>query len=340
MRVIDWMVFGLFPLALTLQWVPEQQTPFLPPEGQTLLIIGQDLGAIGGLPDYADGYTDHVGLVPAGLTTYTSITGLNGLESLANWGSGDVNAQLLMEAERYQHTVLAIGLWLGAPNLQTLAKGGYDDNLATLGRWIAAQKRPIFLRIGYEFDGPWNAFDPAEYVLAWRHIVDELRQLQVTNVATVWQAATAANFETYQSHDWLDWYPGDDYVDWFGLSYFTPDTAVLDAFLKLAREHGKPVMIAEATPRGLDLSRNTGSSSWQTWFAPFFDYIHTNADVIRAVAYINVDWDSQAMWSGQGWGDSRVQSNAELMDAWRAEIESDFWLQAAPDLFSRLNDPA
>ena len=125
-------------------YAQENDVIYLPPTGKTLLIIGQDLGAIGGLGDYSDGYTDTVGVIPAGLTTYTGITDLGGLQSLANWGSGDVNAQLLMDEPQYDNSVLSIGLWLGGDNLSAIANGTYDNNIETLANWIAEQERPVF----------------------------------------------------------------------------------------------------------------------------------------------------------------------------------------------------
>ncbi len=319
------------------QETPPLNAPYLPPDGQALLIIGQDLGAIGGLDAYTDGYSDHIDMIPAGLTTYTSLLDLAGLQSTANWGSGDVNAQLLVEAPTYEHTVLAIGLWLGSDNLAGIAAGNADSQIETLGNWIAAQNRPVFVRIGYEFDGAHNAYDPADYIRVFRRIVDLWRKQCVTNIAIVWQSATMAS-GTYLNHDWLDWYPGDEYVDWFGLSYFEPDAQILNDFLDMAREHNKPVMIAEATPYGLPVNGPDGDSVWDEWFAPFFDFIHQNSDIIRAVAYINVDWDSQPMWNNQGWGNSRIQDNDVIMERWLAEIKSDFWVQSSSDLFDVLHE--
>ena len=48
------------------------------------------------------------------------------------------------------------------------------------------------LRIGYEFDGEWNHYNPQYYVPAYRHIVDRLRANGVTHFASVWQSATFA----------------------------------------------------------------------------------------------------------------------------------------------------
>ena len=80
---------------------------------------------------------------------------------------------------------------------------------------------------------------------------------------------------------------------------------------------------------------------WEAWFVPFFDFIHNNNDVIRAVAYINTHWDSQGMWhceegvqagsdgcNNGNWGDSRVQANELIKQRWLNEINnSDRWIQ-------------
>lgn len=311
------------------------QAKFMPPEDKTLLIIGQYLGAIGGLADYKEGYVDSVQVVPAGLTTYTGIPSLGGLREKDNWGSGDVNAELLVNTPQFDNSALSIGLWVGAGDLKNVAAGTHDEAIDTLGNWIKEQKRPVFLRIGYEFDGIWNAYEPADYVAAFRHIVDRLRALEVNNAATVWQSATW--FEgNYNQHGWMEWYPGDDYVDWFGMSYFIPAAEVFNNWLKLAREHGKPVMIAESTPKGKSTTSSEGDALWADWYQPFFDFIHNNADVIKAVAYINVNWDEQNMWKGQGWGDSRVQINPALLKHWHDEISNDLWLQSSAELFDAL----
>ena len=155
-----------------------------------------------------------------------------------------------------------------------------------------------------------------------------------------------------------NWYPGDEYVDWMGVSYFVYDRYVHDPFLNFARQHNKPVMVAEAAPQGYDLDELTWSSPshdgstrndrtaeeiWDAWFAPFFDYVDENRDVVRAVAYINVDWNAQPMWEPgvQGyWGDSRLQVNTSIREHWLAEIDSDFWLHGSLKLFRILQgDP-
>ena len=103
-------------------------------------------------------------------------------------------------------------------------------------------------------------------------------------------------------------------------------------------------MIAEAAPQGYDLARGTKCSIspvwdgpaggncrklhaaqiWSEWFAPLFAYAAANADVVRAIAYIGVDWDRQPMWgppyANGYWGDTRLQASPSIARQWNAAI--------------------
>lgn len=101
---------------------------------------------------------------------------------------------------------------------------------------------PFFLRIGYEFDGwSWNHYNKKNYLKAWKRIHTLLTEMEVKNVAYIWQSkGSGSNQDVLE-----DWYPGDDLVDWCAYSYFgNPDTEMLT----FARKHNKPVFIAEASP--------------------------------------------------------------------------------------------
>jgi len=329
---------------------------FEPPENQKLLILGQDLGAIGGFPaPNNDGYLDHGLPPPAGVTTYLSLPSLRGLTSKVNLWSGDLWAQGLIDHPALRHSTLAIGLHL-VDQEKKIAAGKQDAAIEKLAHWIKSARLPVFLRIGYEFDGSWNHYDPPAYKVAFRRIVETFRRLEVTNCAFVWQSCTSP-VSGYQTKDINDWYPGDDVVDWAGYSWFlnTPKQVELtDRLLAFARAHGKPVMVCEAAPQGYDLARltkrtiaggkdskpKTPAEIWSEWYAPFFAYIEKNADVVKAVAYINVYWDSQPMWGPpyrQGyWGDSRVQANPHIKARWLETVSASGWLHASPDLFQHL----
>lgn len=341
-----------------------------------LLIIGQDLGSVRGYIDSgccpaADGNTAYLYFYDL-LSPQAGYGGLgmdpNGepLDAEYDWGGGPVSAW--KSATEFGTEALAIGLSITENDhpgaLDRLAAGEYDANIRQLARFLNSVDVSVYLRIGYEFDGFWNhGYQDAErYKTVWRRIVDGLRAEQVSNTRFVWQAAV---FPMDRMHDGKpdrlsDWYPGDDYVDWMGFSSFVglderpaievdeaPPTAreLIDELLTLAREHGKPVMIAEAAPQGFDLAAGTVADIapgwdgpqagdrlsvspdeiWDQWYGPLFDYMNENGDVIRALAYINCNWDEQDLWdepyeSGY-WGDSRLEASPELARRFTRAVE-------------------
>jgi len=289
----------------------------LHPEGKTSLILGQELGAVGGFPgEHDQGYVDYVGM-PAGVTIYTDLMFPWSLQFPVNFGSGILCGPCYLDNPAFDGTMMAIGLYM-VNDLPNVASGARDANIKLLGDFIKSSARPVLLRIGYEFDGSWNGYAPALYVQAFRRIMDRLRAQGVTNVAAVWQSS---GYTTSKS-TLLRWYPGDEYVDWVAYSYFKQSNPS-GGMMTIARERGKPVMIAESTPQR-NLSLGDPIVHWNTWFAPFFAHIHANADVIKSVAYINTRWFDQAAW-GVGWGDSRVQIRPEIKALWIAEMQDPIW---------------
>ena len=337
------------------------------PDQPPVFIVGQDLGAIRGY--LASGCCPR----PDGLTAYLSFFNLrssaagyggvgfdNAGEPLAaehSWGSGPVDAR--KTATAFGVGDLAIGLHLidtvGSASLDQLIAGEYDANIDKLLKLFALVEGTVYLRIGYEFDGAWNAAyaDPARYVRAYRHIVETIRSRDAGNVRFVWHASASPVDDVLDGRreDIARFYPGNEYVDWFAFSWFhhpdaRPSVAVdhppatprelAEEVLTMARAAGKPVMIAEAAPQGFDLSRlsrrsispiwdgdaGTGPRAlsteeiWRAWYEPLFRLMNDNRDIVRALAYINCDWDAQPMWgppyAAGYWGDSRLQANARL----------------------------
>lgn len=297
-----------------------QADPFLPPQGKVLVMVGQDKETI-------DQYVQSTGHVPAGLMIYTSVQEVSGLTEPKDFGANIQYGQYLVD--KYPDSVLQIGLYMvGA--LEDTISGKYDDAIAKLGTWIKATKRPVYLRIGYEFDLPENGYDPVLYQKAYRYIVDYLRQQSVDNIAYVWHS----HGYFFPEKPMMDWYPGDDYVDWFAVSFFKPfNQGNVNFIAKRAQEHGKPFMIAESTPFGTGTGK--GEKSWNMWFKIFFESIERYH--VKAVCYINSDWESQSMFKGKGWGDARIQANDWIKERWLKEISRSQFMHATPSLFKNLN---
>ena len=290
---------------------------FAPPDGKVLLIIGEDKIS-------TDDYARTIGIVPGGTMLYTAIQDAQALDMPVDNGGGIQDGKYLLE--KYPDSVIQVGLWM-VGGLEGVVKGEYDGNIDKIGNWIIQAKRPVFLRIGYEFDLPANNYEPKAYRLAFRYIVDRLRKAGVTNAAYVWHSY--ANLPPYPLNDW---YPGDDYVDWFAVSMFGTPNIYMKNFAKMAREHHKGFMIAESAPQG-DGSKY-GLTSWKLWYGSFFKFI--NEENVQVVCYIDLNWETLPMFKGQGWGDSRVQANEIVKKKWMDEVQDKKYLNASPGLFKLL----
>ncbi len=278
------------------------------------------------------GVTLYTGILPTSLHPNTApedatfyIGGIEGPP--VNEASGDVDFHATLEAYDAHNdgepVALAVGLHLsdswnncinqplralnatGDPDVGDVSDPGsmaYQWRYAIdrMIKWFDEQDRPVFLRIGYEFDGPWNCHNQEFYIGAFRYIKQRIDELGAEKVATVWQAATYPNDGDPQYHfdasggpnvgdraqaiqdHYSDWYPGSEYVDWVGISFFygaryaeypwsctdesRPGTvahvsprSLQDALAEFARRHGKPLMIAESAPQGVSVSEMTWS---------------------------------------------------------------------------------
>lgn len=362
----------------------------LPPNKKVILSIGQDLTTIW---EYQQsGHFPTIGATVGYLAFYSLTSSshpmFGGLgEDMdgnpimdIHWGAGPVNAHSTAYGYPNSALVLALGINEGNDSetwcsgcLAQIGAGQWDHNIRRLAKFCKDYNEPVYLRIGYEFDGKWNHGygNTTNYKNAYRRIVDIMRQEGANKVAFVWQSSTSPIDDKLDGHaeNIEDWWPGDSYVDWLGLSWFLlPDEAPLvtgfyqtqktlaDEIVNLARSKNKPVFISESSPQGYDLNNLTNShisyvwdgdagtntvnksasTIWNEWFSPYLAYIHNNADVIRGVTYINTHWDSQSKWQPpypEGyWGDARLQQNSTIRNNWKNEINTSFWYHGSPSV--------
>jgi hypothetical protein len=193
--------------------------------------------------------------------------------------------------------------------------GGHSDSIIkSAARSLAALKRPVFLRWGWEMNGDWypwagpnNGNDPQGYVDCWRYLHRVFAQQGVRNVAWVWsinwnnRPPTAANrFQLY--------YPGDGYVDWVGLSgYNLSHESPPTLYDPLYNAYGsrKPVFITEVA------AADFGGVTQGDFIRKFAAYVAARP-AIGAVAWFDTDTHKDAPYN---W---RVDANADSLAAYRA----------------------
>jgi beta-mannanase len=165
-----------------------------------------------------------------------------------------------------------------------------DGELRRLAQVARAhQPQVILLRWGHEMDlaglYPWSANDPTLYRAAFRHVVDTFRAAGATNVRWVWSPAGEPGAAEY--------YPGDDAVDYVGLTVLGDPEWERDfghasprSMSELLRPRyaeiaafDKPVLIAELGVSGDDHDR-------QAWLAAGLASLG-EFDRVRGVVYFN-----------------------------------------------------
>ena len=213
--------------------------------------------------------------------------------------------------------------WIGGTIVvpaDTILGGYWDIRIRELAGIIKSIGEPVYVRPGFEFgSGNHGAhaaddFTAEEFKAIWIRIVNIFAEGGVENVAWVWNTVNPWMF------DYMQWYPGDAYVDWWGINYFTLEQIESsDQFLKDAKEHNKPVMICESSP--IHNEGATNAQNWQQWYKPFFDKIDAFPH-IKGFIYISNPWDKPGFWDD--WADSRINNHStdpEVRKNYAKEIE-------------------
>jgi hypothetical protein len=158
-----------------------------------------------------------------------------------------------------------------APRLAAILDGSQDAVIVARARSVRRFASPLFLRWAWEMNGGWTEWSgpnnetagrhdgASKYVRAWRHLHDVFAREGVTNVSWVW----APNGQSVPARSWnaaAAYYPGDDYVDWIGVSaynwanrrpwsHWSSFAALVSPFYRRWASR-KPLMVAETASAG------------------------------------------------------------------------------------------
>jgi hypothetical protein len=113
-------------------------------------------------------------------------------------------------------------------NLDRITRGDFDPALAAWAQAARATGTPLMVEFGTEVNGdwfPWNgrwyggAAGPEKFRNAYRHIVDLFRREDARNVTWVFHV-DASRSPDAAWNTMAAYYPGDDYIDWLGISVY------------------------------------------------------------------------------------------------------------------------
>ena len=189
--------------------------------------------------------------------------------------------------------------------------------------------RPIFLRIEFEYNGSgvcpkWKCYSDSEVKDFYTNMADALERRSVTNVARVWTIAA----ERGSLNNAMRFYPGDEYVDWFGIDIFEKDefdNPLVKGLVAEAERRKKPVFLPELSPRYVGVNQ---ASDWNDYFVQLFDFIRDNESV-KGFNYIHHPWeDENDRW--KGWKNSKISDgNATLRSNYITELNQSWFYHSS-----------
>lgn len=250
------------------------------------------------------------------------------------------------QVEEPDYTLPAI---IGDP--ETGTAGTFDDYLHQYAKDIVATGLPLGIRLDHEMNGvwyPWSETDgqgnsinenrEGDFVKMWQHVHEIFAEEGANDlVIWIWAPNIINNLPaTHQSSEFLDGlYPGDDYVDWVGLSgYLRPAykpendftfSYTFDASLnELRRITNKPIFLTE-----IGASETGGHKA--DWVTSLFESLaKPENDDIVGISWFNLAVTTyvEGERSTNDWRiDSRTDSLAAFIEG-LARPDSDFTLTA------------
>lgn len=229
--------------------------------------------------------------------------------------------------------------------LQRIRSGEYDEQLKV---WAQAAKKsavPILIEFGTEVNGkwfPWNGkwngetyidingqsahSGPQLFIETYRHIIDIFRTQQVDNVTWVYHV----NALSSPDQNWNDldaYYPGDDYIDWVGVSVYgaqSPneewrdfDSIYSPAYNKIITFSNKPIGIVE-----LGVAEGAEENMKAQWLTQALGSLQQGKyPDTRAVSYWHSSWESEGVVHSLN-----IDSSAASAQSFKYAIHSDFFV--------------
>jgi hypothetical protein len=178
--------------------------------------------------------------------------------------------------------------------LRDIALGVYDAYFKEFAETVKDFDGPVFISINHEMNGTWYPYSEAypnsgvtsaDYIASWRRIVDVFRRAGANNVAWVW----SPNVPDVGPVPAAKYYPGDDYVDWVGVSFYSGNPAdALDSIYKTYAAR-KPIFITEWATAPEKSQYYPAYPGDAKWVDAVFHALDTRYPRVKAISWFQYD---------------------------------------------------
>nr|WP_240546511.1 glycosyl hydrolase [Paenibacillus artemisiicola] len=227
---------------------------------------------------------------------------------------------------------------LGLQPLQGLGEVKDDAYLHQLARDIEASGVKVFLRFANEMNGDWVKWhvDPKTYIAKFRLVAKVFHQEAPNGVAMVWAP------DRLPETNIPDYYPGDDAVDWVGVSLYSIFDPSLDP-LKQGEDRSshvdkfdviyklyaarKPVFVSEGGIAYLYPEKKQDKTDWAVYqLKQFYAALPMLYPKVKAVFWFDSNHDASARAKYY-----MLSANPKLLAAYKGAVANPFYLGAVGD---------
>ncbi|WP_227872251.1 glycoside hydrolase family 26 protein [Paenibacillus albus] len=230
---------------------------------------------------------------------------------------------------------------LGVQPLKGLSEVQDNEYLHQLARDIEASGVKVFLRFANEMNGdwvPWHA-DPKAYIEKFRLVAKVFHQEAPNNVAMVWAPDRQPEYsiESY--------YPGDDAVDWVGVSLYSIFNPTLDPlkqgedrsshlekfdFIYKTYSARKPVFISEGGVAYMYPEKQQDKTSWAIYkMKEFYSTLPMLYPKVKAAFWFDSNHDQTAASTRMKY--YMLSANEKLLNAYKKSVSNPFYLSTVGD---------
>ena len=216
-----------------------------------------------------------------------------------------------------------------------------DSYLHAFAKQLRDAKVPVFLRVAGEMNGDWVPWsgDPELYKQKFR-LVAQVIHREAPNVAIVWSPNPVPQYNI------MDYYPGDDVVDWVGTSVYlnyyennNPDRPQDHADplsrLDFIYEHfadRKPIMISEGAIAHAEYTTGSDRTAWGVAnLRRLYAYLPLVYPRVKAVVWFSVNQKSPLYGLSNKYADYQLTDNTEVLETYKSVTSSSYYHSRVPD---------
>jgi hypothetical protein len=227
-------------------------------------------------------------------------------------------------------------------SLQKIIDGVFDTDLHQYARDVKAYGHMVLIDFAVEMNGDWfpwsgvfnggattdgygdpaRADGPERFIDAYRHIIDIFRNEHVDNVTWFFHPDIYSHPEGQAWNEPKAYYPGDDYIDWVGISAYGPQHPAedyWDTFSTILTERQAQVLaISPNKPLALlefGVTDHHPLGRKDEWITNAFNTIldENHPVQFKAISWWHENWEER----DNLWATIRIDSSAESLAAFR-----------------------